>query len=351
MDTSPNKNVSSFVFFILGLTLLILIATLRPVGFDQDSPNYATEMLLNFDQLSFSNKEPAYWLIQQLNLLIFAGNPNTFFFAFAVISITIKFYAIKKYSLIPWLGLLCYIAFFYIIQDMTQIRAGVAIGFVFMSTRDIINKNLRGFITKIFLATMFHYSAIIFALLYLIRGDINNRKFFYLSLPILGLIIAKLNLFQHLLFSMAQFLPVFLASKINIYHELLLSNKLETVNPINLGNIFLLCICYFSYYLYSKNYHSVMVSEKNSYPDLQNEYINYSIKFLCIGFFILFSFSFVEVFAYRIANFLFFYLVILIPYVAMHIKPRVMINSLFVLYLTYTLAKNIDLMLNFKAFI
>jgi hypothetical protein len=341
--------LSKFLFFTV-LMLLIMISGFRPVGLDLDSQNYAGELLLPLRNINFISKEPTYWLFQQINLFFFSGQAASFFIVFAFISILLKAHAIKAYSYYPWLSLLCYICFFYIIQDMTQIRAGVAIGFVFWSTKDIIDKSKNSFIAKIILATLFHYSAIVFMALYFIKPSFYKSKWFYCVLPLFGVFLAKLNISLIFIQTVANYLPSFLSSKIWIYIELLQSGQLNIVDPINIGNLFLLCIYYFALWLCVRRERVASMHHYNTDEAFKIKISAYSIKCLGFGFFFLFSFSFIEVFAYRIANYLFFYLIIIIPFIIKNIKPKLLIGSAFVVFLAYICIKNISLMLDFKVF-
>ncbi|WP_256742632.1 EpsG family protein, partial [Cronobacter sakazakii] len=60
------------------------------------------------------------------------------------VSIGIKLHAIKKISSSPILSLIIYIAFYYILHDMTQIRAGVAAGLFLLAIRELASgKNIK----------------------------------------------------------------------------------------------------------------------------------------------------------------------------------------------------------------
>jgi len=65
-------------FIVIGI-LLILIAGLRPIGIDRDSLNYASLLNISLSEGNFLDKEPAFWIINEFNKILFGGNEQTFF--------------------------------------------------------------------------------------------------------------------------------------------------------------------------------------------------------------------------------------------------------------------------------
>ncbi len=333
-----NKNLtisSKTLFFIVIGILLILIAGLRPIGIDNDSMNYVSILRTSLSEANFIDKEPTFWIINEINKILFRGNEQTFFLIFAIIGVSLKLYVIRQYSVSPILSLLTYISMFFILQEMTQIRAGVAIGFVFLALHDLERKRNISFVTKILIATLFHYSAIvILALYFLSRNKINS--FFYFLLPLVGLFFSYTNVMLEIMYQSVSILPDFLSTKIHIYLSFMEQYKVKKVNPVNIGNLFLLCIYYLNLYI---------ATNKQNFKVKEGYYL-LCIKLLGFGFFILFSFSFLEVFAYRMANYLFFSLVFLLPIIAQYFRQKILFIALIGIYLIYTLAKNSIAMLN-----
>lgn len=111
--------------------------------------------------------EPAF------NLLVFIGNrvgasDAIFIFIIACIGVGTKHIAIYKYAPHLFLSLLIYYSKFFILQDMIQIRAGVAAGIFLLSIKYINERNLKSYFVYIFFAVMFHYSAIVYLIVYFI---------------------------------------------------------------------------------------------------------------------------------------------------------------------------------------
>jgi len=325
----------TLVLVFIGI-LLVLIAGLRPIGIDHDSLSYISVLHVSLSQANFIDKEPTFWIINEINKVLFGGSEQTFFLIFAIIGVSLKLYVIRQYSVTPILSLLTYVSMFFILQEMTQIRAGVAIGFVFLALHDLERKRNISFVTKILIATLFHYSAIVMFMLYFLsRNKINS--FFYFSLPLVGLFFSYTNVMLEIMYQSVSILPDFLSAKIHIYLSLMEQGKIKQVNPVNIGNLFLLCIYYLNLYI---------ATNKQNF-EVKEGYYLLCIKLLGFGFFILFSFSFLEVFAYRMANYLFFSLVFLLPIIAQYFRQKILFIALIGIYLIYTLAKNSIAMLNF----
>ena len=324
-------NQKSLILSIFALSL-IFIAGFRTIGIDNDSLSYISILGVDISEANFIDKEPFFWLINELNKFLFNGYNQTFFLIFAIIGVSIKLYIIRKYSLHPILSVLTYISIFYILQEMTQIRAGVAIGIVFWAMHDLISKNNTGFLLKIIMATLFHYSAIVMIFIYFLSYTSIYRKF-YIFLPLLGIFLSQISFIPELLVHLVSILPDFLSIKIQIYLSLMEQDKLKEVNPFNIGNFFLLCIYYLNLYIFTREQRG-------------EKYYILCIKLLGFGFFILFTFSFLEVFAYRISNYLFFSLVFLIPITGEYFRQKKLLLLLIGLFLIYTLTKNIIYMLN-----
>lgn len=300
--SSKRITISSktLIFILVGI-LLILIAGFRPIGIDRDSLNYVRA--LN-EPINFLDKEPFFWIIRGINKILFSGSARTFFLIFAIISIGLKVYIIKQYSVTPMLSLLTYISMFFILQDMTEIRRSVAIGFGFWALYDLSQKRNISFLIEILIAILFHYSAFFLLFIYFLSARNKINSFFYFSLPLVGLVSSCTNIPVEIMYKLVSILPNFLSHKIHIYLSLMEQNKTMQVNPVNIGNLFLLLIYYFNLY----------IASTKQYFYLNKEYYLLCIKILGFGFFILFSFSFLEVFAYRIANYAFFSLVFFIVY-------------------------------------
>lgn len=325
------KILSVFLFWGIAL-VLILIAGLRPVGIDRDSYQYAT-YIQTLKEISLIDKEPAFIFIKYLNDILFQSNVQTFFLIFAILGVFTKFLAIQRLSKLPLLSVFAYISYFFVLHEMTQIRAGVATGFFLLSIPDIYNKNLKSFIIKFLLAFSFHYSAIIMLPLYFLNSKKISKVFFLL--PIIGLIGGYSNLINIFLnTNIINILPEIFVVKIQTYLMLLeLGVHAEKLNIFSTYSLTSLSILYFLLFLYTQN-------------RLKFSYDIILIKILSIHLFILYLFLPIPVFSFRLSEFLYTIMIILLPNFILYFKERIFMLFLISLLFMYIFFKSIHL-LNF----
>ena len=311
------------IFIFVGV-LLILIAGLRPIGLDRDSLAYVSVLHIRLLEANFLSKEPTFWIINEINHILFNGNPKTFFLMFSILGVGLKILAIRKLSNSPIFSLFTYICLYFVLHEMTQIRVGVASAIFLLSIPDIYNRNLSSFLFKTFMATMFHYSAIIMLPLYLLHPrKINFRVFFFLPLIGMAFMFILNNYFVTILNSLLFLFPKFLANKIELYIFLLHEGIFSESKWANPYYIFLYVFYSFLYYfmiLYCTYFKS-----------------KYDILFIKIFAMMLFSFYFfssIPIFAGRISEFFGVVLIILIPHFSLIFKQKTIIRIGLILWLS-----------------
>ena len=76
---------------VLGLALaLVLMAGLRPVGFDRDSLNYAAILGTDFGGVLFGAREPTFWLIDRISQVIPGDHVTNFFLIYALLGVALN---------------------------------------------------------------------------------------------------------------------------------------------------------------------------------------------------------------------------------------------------------------------
>lgn len=168
------KDRTGFITFLITL-MLVLFAGLRAVNVDRDYGNYTTifNSVNSFSDVTdhkidveFSFKLMCY-LIKSIGLDI-----SSLMLLIAAIAITINISIYKKISPIFSVALIVYISNFYILKDMTQVRAGLANAF-FLIALFYFDKNKYKYFFWTFVATLAHFSFIITIPLWFV---INNTK-------------------------------------------------------------------------------------------------------------------------------------------------------------------------------
>ena len=139
------------------------------------------------------------------------------FLFYAIIGITLKFYAIQRLSTFLFLPLVIYFGNFFILHDYIQIRVSVASAFLLLSIIPL-SQGKKGQGALCFLAAaFFHYSAIVlFLILFFNNKPLTTTwKLFLLSIVPVGVLL----FFLHLDF--VSFLPIpFFQEKAEMYQQL-----------------------------------------------------------------------------------------------------------------------------------
>lgn len=216
---------------LLGL-LLVSVAGLRPVGIDNDSAVYA-ELISDVAAVQeTSGKEPAFVLLVWLNSQLFGGDTTTFFLIFAVLGVGLKLLALRRQALFPLDSVLLYICLYFVLHEMTQIRAGVAAGILLLAMPDIMQRNSRAFLAKLLLAMCFHYSAVFMAPLYFLSTTRLNR-IAYLLLPALGLMASLFVSLDLILSVLSPVLPGPVTGMLTHYQTAMSMNETSAATPLN----------------------------------------------------------------------------------------------------------------------
>src|SRR3954467_523143 len=115
---------SAWLFFFLWLVLFSL-AAFRAEGVDNDYANY---LMTIKDKWGIT--EPSFYLISYVcyDLL---GSTKLVFIVYALFSVSLLFFSLKKLSPFFFLSLAVYYSTSYVVHDLNAIRAGVAVGFTF----------------------------------------------------------------------------------------------------------------------------------------------------------------------------------------------------------------------------
>lgn len=296
------------------LVPLVLISGLRSIGIDRDSLNYASILDIPFEKNSFFVNEPFLLLLIYINKTFFFGEPQTFFFIFALLGVSLKLYAIRGLASYPLLSYITYILLYFILHEMTQIRVGIASAIFLLAIPDIENRNLKNYLIKTILASLFHYSAIIMLIVYFVQPKILNRHI-YAVLPIVGVILATLSSYTlPLVTYLIDLLPEAIGYKLNLYIILLendVQSEIKIFNPYYLSLLAIYFILIYKYKLIKSDYNIVL------------------IKILGLSLFLYFALSIVPVFAFRLSEFFGVVLIILVPNLLFIFKDK-LISSIII---------------------
>lgn len=315
-------NTKKYFFNGFGL-ILILFAGLRGPSVDRDYNSYfkyfqiapSIDYLFTNSKYFFSqirtNIEPSITIIMSSLKAISDKWFPLMIMLYAIASISLKLTAIKRLSEFLPYSMLIYFPGLFLLQDMTQIRIGMASGFLLLSIPHIINRNIKKFLVLLLLAIFFHYSALVFAPFYFFNSKSIN-KIFYSSLIITSIVlgIIHFNPFDIILKFNLGFLTQIIHDQVN---SQTLMKKLNIFNVITLSNV-LLCI----FFIFNAN------KIKNQYTIILTKIYSFSVIFF-------YFFSFTPVMAFRTSEVLNIVQIVLIPQLLYIIKPKLLAEGTIIL--------------------
>ena len=257
----PKDRIDKYLlFFFLGL-ILISTAGFRKEEAVRDYVNYVSY----FHDQDFLLVEPAFVLLSKVIYLLIGPYPIYLFVLFATLGVSLKLTAIKQLSELWFLSIVIYVSNFFILHEMTQIRAGVASALLLLCIKPIYDRDLKKFLLFALLGFVFHYSAIVILPLWFL--GLKARKIFLLfSIPIAYIIyFSGINLITTIPISVIQ-------SKISIYQSLMEMGNEESI-LINVFNLVFLGKITLFYFLLTK--YELIAS--------YNKYVPILMKIYCIS--------------------------------------------------------------------
>lgn len=136
------------------------------------------------------------------------------FMIFAILGVGFKLLGIIKNHTSVFFAIILYFGNWYLGQEMTTIRAGVAAGIFLWALNDLNERNDKLFLLKVATSLLFHYSAAIFFLIWVaLKIKIDLKYFIVATFISLIFPLTKLNILQFL--SLDKFIP-----KVQTYSEL-----------------------------------------------------------------------------------------------------------------------------------
>lgn len=220
------KKYSKVLFCLLGL-FLICIAGFRGEGIDRDFKGYIG-FFNNIDNVKGPLLiEPSFIIIAWVIKNFFCANILILFLVYAALGVGIKLYGIKDLSSFWLLSLLIYFSYSFTLHEMTQIRAGVASGFLLLSIRPLYERNFHHFFFFALLAFFFHYSAILIFPLWFLKSN-KIQKYLYLA-------VIPCAYFVHFFLSMDVFSLVDIIP-FDPIHKKLLAYRFDNMGYLNVFN-------------------------------------------------------------------------------------------------------------------
>lgn len=218
---------------------LIIAASLRDGFRYHDYPNY-----VNYYWTRQGNVEFTFNLIADISKWIDYGNYYILFVIYAILGVITKYNGISRLTPFIFSSLALYIAHYYSLHELTQIRAGVASGIGLIAIEEIYNRNFWKYILLVGLATCFHTSAVIYLPLYFLKTDsFNKTKWFLGSLGVIIIIKGVMERLFSYIFSYAGFLTRGGTLQGYVNNGIVGTDRLEIVSKFYLM-AYILCLIY-----------------------------------------------------------------------------------------------------------
>ena len=281
------------VFTIILAIIFICFAGFRAKDMDNDFYVYRdywrTHKLLG-------KVEDSFYIIREFIKNYLNLNFQYLLLTYAFLGVSVKFAAIKKFAPVLWGSLLVYMSHYFLLHEFTQIRIGVATGFLLFSIYFLSEKKYIYYFIFAILAILFHQSCSVVLAFPLIRNTKKNIWLFSLLIP-LGYILYFFNTYLNISIPIPG-----LQNKIDQYEEATRSGFLKDSKVNAFNSLFLIRVVIF-YILF-------FYSEK-IFPFFSKFYIFFKIYALSLFSFLFFSK--IPVFAFRIQELLGVVEIILIP--------------------------------------
>lgn len=202
----PLKKEHQSLFKFISIISIAFVGSFRyKVGYDWFSYENLYNGIYSFSDVIESREEKFFTLFLYLTKII-SDNFSFFIFIFFITTFLIKLIVIRKFSSDLYVSLFIYITTVFLIYDLNGIRQGMAMSITFLSTIFIYKRNILIFLVLIFIATLFHTSAIVFLPFYWLSTiKIKNKKkliismlfLIFLSIPFKDFILSN-PLFQYI---------------------------------------------------------------------------------------------------------------------------------------------------------
>lgn len=316
------RNSKKIIVFAI-TAILILFAGLRAPDIDRDYKNYQhfysiipeIQYLILDPETYFRTVsiEPTFMLFASITKLFIYNGLPFLIFTYALISISLKTESILKISDHPLLTLLLYFSTIFLLQDMTQIRVGIALGFAYLSIVAANEKKLIKYIIFIIMGIFFHYSVIFFAPFYFFNSKKLNKPLYlsFIIIPIL-LYFTKFNPLEILQsFDFGLF-----SNKLDTYVKMQKWLK-EEINMFNFNIIIQIVLAFVFIYFADKS---------------ENKYTIILTKIFCIGIGVFYFFSFSPVIAFRSSELLTSVQIFLLPITTNSFKHKALGEILIIVF-------------------
>ncbi len=240
----------SNVLLIIIVILLAFLAGFQDISVSKDYLSYQY-LFDNIHEMTadgffyFLSYEPGFAGIVIVIRKLFESDYGIAIMLFyALAALSLKVFTINRFSINPYLTLLFYFSYFFLLHEMTQIRISLAAGIFLISLIPFLNEKRIAFVGLILLATCFHYSAIFYLIILLFDNSKLDKKV-YIGVLVCSILLGVIKL--PVLYLLGNFDTSNISTKLTTYIEIS-ENGSIAVNIFNSLNILNILCCF--YYLF-----------------------------------------------------------------------------------------------------
>lgn len=209
---NSSHRVAAYVAFAVLLCMMVLYCAYKPL-YIADNAMYEYLYRLNGSRTIHKELEVTFGIISRIS--------PTFMILLAIyglLSIGMHLYAILRNSPNIMLSTVIYMSLFFVLHDVIQIRAGVALAIMMFAIRYIYERKWQIYFPLVFLAILFHNSAVVFLPFYFMPHQ-NLNRYVWGGILMVALI---LGLLGYQIGSLSRFIPLGI---IESYVESYMDNK------------------------------------------------------------------------------------------------------------------------------
>jgi len=310
---SEKKELKS-TYYTFSFIILFFVTAFRSSDCGSDYVNYVS-YYYESHRLSYVFLEPTFFAISNLSRIIF-NSPIGIFIIYALISLLIKYFAIRKLTAFYNFSIFLFIPFYFLNHEMTQIRTGVATGFLLLSIVPLYEKNVKKFLFLILVGSMFHYSLCLFAVFYFINSKEINLKL-YLFVFGLAYFFYFLNIDVVSLVKMLKFDMV--VQKVEAYERLMKEGQHTKINVFNSLLLIRIFVLFFIMIYYKK----IVV---------HNKYVVLLLKIYAFSLLFFIVFYKMPILAFRMSQLLGIVEIVLFPLMLFVYKQKEVVIAFLILY-------------------
>ncbi len=272
VDFIIRKDTLYNYFYFLFAIFIFFVAGFRAMGNDYDGYEEIFDAIkkLSFIEIFDPSKVFVEPFFTVLNITLSSLPYQTLLIVMAGANIAVLFPFFRKYSPYPYVTLLFFAGMFLYSGIMGSIRQSLALAICLWA---MINHNNKKFWWLLFVATMFHYTAILVVIIRFLRNDYYKRSTYIL----IGVMAIFSNLLLYEIFKkIVAYLPAVIAWKLEIY--------LATEKEIHFGLNTAIVIRFFTFIL-AYRYRDKIALEFPKYgPLFINVYFLALVLYLGLGF-------------------------------------------------------------------